>query len=170
MPLGATSHVPVQSGELSWAVRQGAIGGIVAGLIFAAFEMLASAAMQGPGAFFMPLRMIGAIALGADALEPGYSLVAAGLAGVAVHVALAIVYGVVFAAVFGGLRSMWQMIGLGAAFGTVLWLVNFYLIAPGMFPWFLQTSPMLQFWAHAVFFGVPLGYWVWRMHEMLLNA
>lgn len=43
-------------------LRQGAIAGIVAGIVFAAFEMIVSALVMGPAAFFMPLRMIGAIA------------------------------------------------------------------------------------------------------------
>jgi uncharacterized membrane protein YagU involved in acid resistance len=169
MALSTSSHVPVRSDEYPWALRQGAIGGIVAGLIFAAFEMIASAMMQGAGAFFMPLRMIGAIALGPAALEPSYSLLVAGVAGVGVHMVLAIVYGAVFAALFCGLRSVWLMTALGAAYGTALWLINFYLIAPAMLPWFQQANQMLQFWAHAVFFGAVLGFWVWRTHEALLR-
>ena len=169
MALSTSSHVPVHSDEYPWALRQGAIGGIVAGLVFAAFEMIATAAMQGANALFMPLRMIGAIALGPAALEPSYALPAAALAGVGVHMALAIVYGIVFAAVFGGLRSVWGMTALGVAYGTALWLLNFYLIAPAAYPWFEQADPMLQFLAHAVFFGAVLGFWVWRTHETLLR-
>ncbi|MBI2187735.1 MAG: hypothetical protein HYU37_11570 [Acidobacteria bacterium] len=46
--------------------------GIVAGIIFAAFEMFAAALLMGPDAAAMPLRMIGAMVLGAEALEPTY--------------------------------------------------------------------------------------------------
>ena len=53
---------------------------MVAGLIFAAFEMLAAAILMGPDAAMTPLRMIGAIALGAEALEPGYSVMVAAAA------------------------------------------------------------------------------------------
>jgi hypothetical protein len=42
--------------------------------------------------------MIGGIALGEQALDPSFSLLVAGAAGVAVHMVLSIVYGAVFVA------------------------------------------------------------------------
>jgi hypothetical protein len=155
------SHMPVTSSELPWAIRQGALGGIVAGIVFALFEMVVSALMIGGDAFFMPLRMIGAIALGPAALDPGYSLLAAGFAGVLVHVVLAVIYGAVFAALFGGLRSAATDIALGAGFGLALWLGNFYVIAPLAYPWFLEANPVVQAIAHVVFFGAVLGWYMW---------
>src|SRR5688500_2876938 len=89
-------HTPVTQRDMRWGLGQGAIAGIVAGIVFAAYEMLASALMMGGDAFFMPLRMIGAIILGPEALDPGYSLIGAGLAGLLVHVILAVIYGVIF--------------------------------------------------------------------------
>src|SRR5687767_10755830 len=159
------SHLPVTRSELPWAIRVGTIGGIVAGLVFAAFEMVASAAMMGMDAFFMPLRMIGAIALGPSALEPAYSLFSAGLAGVVIHVVLAIIYGVIFAVTTGGLRSGATEIFIGTAFGFALWLVNFYVIAPMACPWFLASSPLIQFIAHTFFFGSVLGWYVSRSRQ-----
>ena len=156
------THVPVTRAEFPWALRQGVIGGIVAGLVFAAFEMIASAVMMGGDAFFMPLRMIGAIALGAAALEPTYSLLMAGLAGLVVHVALAAIYGAVFATIFGRLRSAAADIGIGAAYGFALWLLNFYVVAPIAFPWFLEANPVVQFIAHTFFFGAVLGWYVFQ--------
>lgn len=67
-------HMPLTQSEMKWGFQHGAVAGVVAGLVFAAFEMLASAFIAGAEAFFMPLRMIGAIALGPEALDPGYSL------------------------------------------------------------------------------------------------
>ncbi|MFL5802367.1 MAG: hypothetical protein ACJ8CR_11600 [Roseiflexaceae bacterium] len=49
----------------------------------------------------MPLRIIGAIALGQQALEPSYALVTAALVGLVVHMTLSIIYGVVFALFLG---------------------------------------------------------------------
>jgi uncharacterized membrane protein YagU involved in acid resistance len=155
------THVPVTRSEVPWALAQGAIGGVIAGLVFAAFEMIASAAMMGGEAFFMPLRMIGAIALGSAALEPTYSLWTAGLTGVVVHIVLAVIYGAAFALIFGGLRSAAADIGVGAAYGLALWLFNFYVIAPMAFPWFLDASPVVQFLAHTFFFGAVLGWFMW---------
>lgn len=154
-------HVPVTPSELPWAFAQGAIGGIIAGLVFAAFEMIVSAVMMGADAFFMPLRMIGGIMLGPVALEPTYSLFTAASAGVVVHLMLAVIYGVIFAAFAGGLRSATWDVALGAAFGFALWLINFYLIAPLAFPWFQEANPMVQFLAHTFFFGAVLGWYIW---------
>jgi hypothetical protein len=52
-------------------VKHGIIGGILAGIVFAMFEMVMAVVQMGPDAFFMPLRMIGGMALGAQALDPG---------------------------------------------------------------------------------------------------
>jgi hypothetical protein len=158
-------HTPVTSQDIRWGSRQGVFGGIVAGLVFAAFEMLASAFMMGAGAFFMPLRMIGAIALGQQALDPGYSLLMAGFAGLVVHVILAVIYGAIFGALATMLRGSAAFVGFGSLFGLALWLINFYVIAPAAFPWFLEASPLVQFIAHTFFFGSVLGFWLWKAHE-----
>lgn len=156
------AHIPVRRDELPWALGQGAMFGVVAGVVFAAFEMMTSAALMGPAALWTPLRMIGAIALGRPALDPSYSLALAGFAGLVVHVMLSVLYGMIFAVVAGGLKSRAWDIGLGALFGFVLWIVNFYVVAPRLFPWFLESSPTVQFIAHTFFFGAVLGYLVWR--------
>jgi hypothetical protein len=150
---------------MKWGLRQGAVAGIVAGIVFAAYEMIVSALMMGADAFFMPLRMIGAIALGAEALDPSYSLLTASVAGVVVHVALAILYGVIFGEIAAMLRGPLAFIGAASIFGLALWLINFYVIAPFAFPWFLETSPLVQFIGHTFFFGSVLGYYLWKSHQ-----
>ncbi|MBA3449394.1 MAG: hypothetical protein H0T56_17665 [Pseudaminobacter sp.] len=60
MALDNRVHMVAAPLDMKWGLRQGAIWGIVAGFLFAAFEMMASAFLMGAGAFFMPLRMIGA--------------------------------------------------------------------------------------------------------------
>ncbi|TIP84365.1 MAG: hypothetical protein E5X60_31545, partial [Mesorhizobium sp.] len=110
-------HTPVTPRDIRWGLQQGAVAGIVAGIVFAAFEMAASAFMMGAEAFFMPLRMIGAIALGPEALDPGYPLLTAGIAGVIVHLILAIAYGIVFGEIAAMLRGQAAFIGLGSVFG-----------------------------------------------------
>jgi uncharacterized membrane protein YagU involved in acid resistance len=148
------------------ALRFGAgpavVAGIIAGLLFAGFEVAAAAVMTGPEAVFMPLRMIGAIVLGAEALDPSYSLVTAASAGVIVHMVLSIVFALVFA-LFAPVTSSPAILTVsGIAFGIVLWVVNFYAIAPVMgWDWFPeQTNPVIQFVAHAFFFGWPVGWYL----------
>ena len=118
---------------------------------------------------FGPLRMIGGIALGEQALDPSFSLLVAGAVGVAVHMALSVVYGAAFgaaAALFPAIVRTSPISALaGAVSGTALWLGNFYVAAP-LFGWTWfpdMTDPLVQFVAHAGFFGVPLGLYVgWR--------
>jgi len=132
--------------------------GVAAGMIFITFEMTA-AAFAGVD-FFSPLRMTGATVLGHGALESSYSLGVAGLVGLLVHATLSAVYGAAFgvASAVGPLRRNREVLLVAAtAFGALLWAVNFYLVIPVAFPWFLAASPMVQFIAHTFFFGTILG-------------
>ena len=145
--------------------------GVVAGIIFAAFEILAAALLMGPEAAAMPLRMIGAMVLGTQALEPGYSLVTAAMTGVIVHLILSVVFTGIFAAIAppilmaSGLGTTSGSLALaGIAFGIALWLINFYLVAPAVgWTWFPErTDPVVQFLAHAFFFGCTAGWMLGR--------
>jgi hypothetical protein len=144
-------------------LRHGLIGGILAGIVFAAFEMITAAIIDGPDAFFMPLRMIGGIALGEQALDPGSSLLAAGAAGLVVHMVLSAVYGVGVAGVARYVpvlaSSATTLIAWASVAGLGLWLVNFYVIAPiGGWTWFPEgTNAVVQFIAHTFFYGTVLG-------------
>ena len=133
-------------------VIAGFLIGIVAGIIFAMFEMIV-AALMGMG-FFAPLRMISAIVLGEGALDPSYSLGAAIVVGLIVHMMLSAVYGVIFGLVVSGwalLRQRIWVVVVATVYGLLLWLVNFYIIAPVAFPWFGMADPLVQFIAHTFF-------------------
>lgn len=156
---GMTQSEPQITG---W-IKHGLIGGVIAGIVFAAFEMVMAAILDGPNALFMPLRMIGGIALGKQALDPGFSLVAAAAAGLAVHMVLSAVYG---AGVAGVARyvpilasSAAALIAWASIAGFGLWLVNFYVIAPiGGWIWFRDgTNAVVQSIAHTFFYGTVLG-------------
>lgn len=142
-----------------WLVR-GGIAGLVAGVVFAMFEMIV-AAIMGDG-FIMPLRMIGAIPLGKDAaLGPNASMATVVIAGGVTHMMLSIAYGVVFAAIALAVpaprRGSAALVGTATVYGFALWIMNFDLIAPGPFPWFGGANPAVQFVAHTFFYGTALG-------------
>lgn len=149
----------MRNGSLRGWVTWGAVLGVVAGVVFAMFEMVAAWAL-GDG-FWMPLRMIGAIVLGDGALEASYSLAGAALAGAALHMMLSAVFGAVFgalAALAPALRaSRSVLVGAASLYGLALWLVNFYVLAPVAFEWFQDANPVVQFFAHTFFFGALLG-------------
>ncbi|MDW8060169.1 MAG: hypothetical protein RMK01_08855 [Thermomicrobium sp.] len=69
----------------------GLVSGVVAGIVFAMFEMIV-AALQGMG-FVPPLRMIAAIVLGEKTMDASFSLASAIAAGAIVHMILSAVYG-----------------------------------------------------------------------------
>lgn len=150
---------PTRRTQVSPILLTGAIAGVVAGIVFAMFEMV-MASIMGDG-FFMPLRMIGAIVLGEGALEATYSLSTAATAGLLVHMMLSAIYGAVFGAVVGyvpALRGRGALlVGAATLFGFALWIVNFYVIAPIAFEWFEMADPMVQFVAHTFFFGSASG-------------
>jgi hypothetical protein len=145
-------------------ILSGAIAGVGAGIVFAMFEMVMAALTNGTGAFFMPLRMIGAIGLGMSALDPGTSLVTAGGAGLVIHMALSMMYGVGVAALLRIVptlgRSAASVIEVASVAGALLWVVNFHLLAPAFgWTWFPDgTNALVQIVAHTVFFGTVLGF------------
>jgi hypothetical protein len=144
-------------------VRAGVIGGIVAGIVFAMFEMIMAAVLNGGDAFFMPLRMIGAIGLGMSALDPASSLVTAGAAGLVIHMVLSMMYGVVTAGALATIRSLststTSIVVVASLAGFALWILNFFVLA-GLFGWnwFPDTQNVaVQFVAHTLMFGTVLG-------------
>ena len=137
----------------------GIVWGMVAGIVFAMFEMI-MAAILGDG-FFMPLRMIGAIILGKGALMSSYSLAEAGLVGLIVHMMLSAMFGLVFGLVIGSVTALRSSRAItvvtATVFGFTLWIFNFYVITTVAFDWFKMSNQTVQFFAHTFFFGSMLG-------------
>ncbi len=157
----SATHAGARPATGRWVIA-GLVGGTVAGIIFAMFEMIMAAIMG--QSFFAPLMMIGAIVLGEGALpmpEPTIGLSTIVPVGIAVHMVLSMIYGAVFGAVassVGFLRNnRWVLIGVVTVFGFALWIMNFYVVAPILFPWFGMANPVVQFFAHTFFFGTVLG-------------
>lgn len=153
-----TLHIDERAPTRNW-LATGALMGLIAGLVFALFEMIASAA--GGASFFAPLRLISSLVLGREALGPEVALGTAIAVGTLVHVVLSSLYGAIFGLIErytpafhdrkGGI-VLWATL-----FGTGLWLVNFYVFAQYLWPWFLETNPLVQWIAHAFFYGTVLG-------------
>ncbi len=142
----ATTRLGVRSEATRWALR-GAVMGIAAGGFFLIFEMIV-AGLMGQSAYD-PLRMIAAVILGDGALpvQPAVGLTIVVPVALATHYALSAIYGAVFGVAvveIGALRrDRVALVGAAAAFGLLLWLVNFYVIAPIAFPWFSMADPFM---------------------------
>ena len=160
--MSSTTLTATRSRSLAW-VLAGAVAGMVAGIVFAMFEMVMAAVMNGADAFFMPLRMIGAIGLGKGALDPSSPLLTAAAAGLVIHMVLSMMYGVGVAAVLRFVpslaRSNGSILAVASAAGFLLWFVNFHLLARTLgWAWFPDgTNAAVQIVAHTVFFGSVLG-------------
>lgn len=162
----ATTYAETPHAETGWWIKQGIVGGIVAAIGMMMAEMIIAAAM-GMDAF-MPPRMIAGIALGKSAMEPSTPLMTAALTGMALHMLLSIVYGLIFAWLVASIRALQStaaVIAAGAVYGLLLWLVNFYVIAPPAgWVWFpTMANPVQQIISHVVGFGVVLGVYFDRL-------
>lgn len=160
-------RVPLRTG-FGWWARHGAIGGIVGGLVFAVYTMVFAALMEGMDALFTPLRLIGAIVIGPVALDGDYPLLIAGVAGALVHLAFAVFFGVVFAAIAGrlpALRESPMSLPMSASvYGFILWVLNYHVVAPAAgWAWLPAGSlPTAQLLAHMFGFGTVLGLYLDR--------
>jgi uncharacterized membrane protein YagU involved in acid resistance len=138
----------------------GIAGGIISGIIFAMAEMILNVLMGKP--FFGPLRLIGSILLGQQALAPIYPLASAALVGLMVHMIMSMIFGLIFIYLLSAVRqlqvSTGRLLVYGSLFGLALWVVNFQILAPALFPQFTLVN---QFWngffAHTFFFGTMIG-------------
>jgi uncharacterized membrane protein YagU involved in acid resistance len=110
MVTGTPAHRDV-SVDMSDGIKAGALGGFIAGIVFAMFEMIVAALLMGSDAFWMPMRMIGAIVLGEQALLPTYALATAAIVGLVVHMMLSIIFGLVFGGIVALVPALAQSAG-----------------------------------------------------------
>ncbi|MDQ3553130.1 MAG: hypothetical protein M3395_01790 [Chloroflexota bacterium] len=141
-----------------WAVRQGLIGGAIAGIVFALAGMVGSVLMGMP--ILMPFQSYASLALGIPPMD--IQLGTAIPVGTVAHMLLSIIYGVMFALAVQNIQllrtSRPVTIVAAIVFGITLWFVNFNVLAvPLGRPWFAMAPPIPQFISHAIFFGLPLG-------------
>lgn len=136
-----------------WGAAVGA--GVIAGIAFMILEMLMVWAFLGQSPWAPP-RMIAAMALGREVLPPPASFDwGVFTAAMLIHFALSIIYGLI---------SGWivHRAGNGNAIlicgflGLAIYFINFFLIAPAAFPWFVEAQSWVSFVAHLVF-GLVLG-------------
>jgi uncharacterized membrane protein YagU involved in acid resistance len=141
------------SSQPSAGILTGAGAGLVAGIVMALVAMMATAIMgKGP---FAPPAMIAAIVLGPAAMmTPSVGVIVIGLV---LHMILSMMFGVVFVLIASRIAT--STILLGAAYGIVLWIVNFYglsFVSSGARAMVANEPIMLAVLTHLVF-GIVLG-------------
>jgi len=139
---------------------------VVAGLVFAVIEMALAWAVKGQSPW-APLHMIGAMGLGPDALAPAdtFDLRIVSVA-VAIHMALAVLYGVILALIVQRLNTAAAVV-VGALYGLALYLINFYGFT-WLYPWFADARDWVSILSHVVQSGLMVGlYKAWAESDLV---
>ena len=138
--------------------RAGAWAGVIAGVAFMMLEMGMVWMFMGESPWAPP-HMIAAMALGKDVLPPEGTYAPFSMkimmTAMIIHLVLSIVYGLIVAWLVH--RFDWGGgLAIGAAFGLAIYIINFYLIAPVVFPWFTMAQNWISASTH-ILFGVIAG-------------
>ncbi|CAN5256636.1 hypothetical protein BH24PSE2_BH24PSE2_08140 [soil metagenome] len=133
------------------------IAGLIAGLVFVMMEMLLVTVAMGQSPWGPP-RMMAAIVMGRDVLPPPASfnfLII--MIGMMLHLVLSIAYAVLLAFIIRSM-SMGAAIGIGALFGLILYLVNFFGLT-AVFDWFAMARNWVTVISHVAFGAVAAWYY-----------
>lgn len=139
------------------------LSALAAGTVFLLLELLVTRYVLGlnPGVL---IRMIAAITQGSAVLPPPEAAdLSVTLAAVILHFVMSLTYALVFAFFAKG-RSVGTATLLGAAYGLLLYAVNFYGFTE-LFPWFAGARHWGAVLAHVIFgavLGATYAYWAPR--------
>ena len=133
--------------------RAAILAGLIAGAVFLVLEMVMVPVFL-DGRPWGPLRMMAAIVLGQGVLPPPGQMPAPPdasvlMAALTVHTGLSVLYAVILSALVSRASAGGALV-TGAAFGVLLYIVNFYGFTV-LFPWFAMARNWVSIVAHAVF-------------------
>lgn len=135
----------------------GVWAGLIAGAAFMMIEMLLVWALKGESPW-RPPHMMAAMVRGPGVLPPEGTYAAANmgimLTAMAVHMPLAMMYGLLGAWMVHRFDLGWALV-IGAVFGWAIYVLNFLVVAPVLFPWFGMARGGVSIFGH-VMFGVIL--------------
>jgi hypothetical protein len=125
---------------------------------------LAWAASLGDTGTWGTMRMVAAIVMGQGVLESAGFSVAVVTVALLIHYVLGLFSGVAVGILISGFnweQSPGMMQAIGAAFGTVIYLVNFFALSQ-LFPWFVELRGWSTFVGHLVF-GMAASFLYWKL-------
>ncbi len=141
----AVSRSKPQTAAVERVVR-GVVGGVVAGAVFIVVTMWFASSVGDPANG--PLMMISTLVQGESAMVQGTANPAVGLA---VHGVLSVAFALVFAVAASRLRTNGTVALAGIAYGALLYVVNFLILAPLAFPIFKMANQPFELAIHIVF-------------------
>jgi hypothetical protein len=128
--------------------------GFVGGVVVLVLEMILAPVFMNLGPW-VPARMTAAITMGTVMLPPPDTFdLSVVLPSAIIHFALSLIYALIFAFIAKG-RSMRADALLGAGFGLLLYVINFYGFT-ALFPWFVEMRHWSTVLAQLVY-GAVLG-------------
>jgi len=156
-------HAPAMLRQTDW--KAAAWSGLIAGVVFVIAQMVLVWLVMGMSPWAPP-QMMAAMLLGKDVLPPPAEFsMPVMAAAMAVHLPLSIIYGLILGWMVHRLEMGTALLA-GAAFGFIaVYLVNFYLIAPVLFPWFVEAQNWISIAAHVLFGMVAAGAYVALRHS-----
>jgi uncharacterized membrane protein YagU involved in acid resistance len=140
--------------SLGTRLAAGVAAGIVGAVLMTGF-MITYSSIVGEGGM-MPLKALGAIVYGVEALVAGSTAI---LAGASIQIGFSIALGIAFALFTPRRTSITRALFAGIAFGIVIWLVMDLVLLPFMNPTMadrLALMPLAYFIAHLLY-GIGLG-------------
>jgi hypothetical protein len=145
-----------------WRARLvvGGAGGLLGGVVMAAFSV--SLALARGHGMWMPVKLIGGIVLGPGAVNnPSSFSLSPILTGLAVHVAVSVLLGSLFALLASWLRlPPVTLVLYGMVYALVIWFVALFFVLPMVYPLFANnTNPALFALSH-ILYGLTLGWWM----------
>ena len=149
--------------EPDWAAA--AVSGFAAGALLMVLE-LAWAALAGTNGPWRISQLVAALTLGAGPLQVSPFTFDAWVVGMALvtHYLLGVAFGTVLGYFLAGFHydvTVGPMVLIGAAFGLLLYLINFHALT-GVFPWFIELRGWTTLAAHLAF-GISAAVLYWKL-------
>jgi uncharacterized membrane protein YagU involved in acid resistance len=146
----------VEVDRVSWGRRfaAGIADGLFSAILMMGF-MMAYSSVTGAG-MTMPLKALGALVYGVEALVAGSMAM---LAGAGIQLGFSIVLGILFALCTSRRTSIVAALFVGIAVGIVIWVAMELVVLPNMNPTMaarVALMPMAYFVAHLLY-GIGLG-------------
>lgn len=165
-------ELPLHSRKLAenapdWAAA--AISGFVAGALLMVMEMLWATDVTDATPWTMS-HMIAAVIIGPDTAQAHHFDIGVVAIALATHYILGMAYGIMLAIVLAELRidvRIGQSLAIGALFGMLVYLVNFYGMT-AFFPWFIEARGLPAFMAH-VLFGMASAFFYCKLERHRLH-
>jgi hypothetical protein len=156
-----------------WSARSpdwtaAAVSGFVGGAVLMVLELMWSAAAEVSP--WTVSNMIAAITMGPEVMQSREFSMSAIIVALLTHYILGIVFGMILGAILSRFHfdaSPTTALLIGALFGIVLYLVNFYGMV-GFFPWFEKMRSWATVWGHLIF-GMTAAYMYWQLERRELE-